>query len=173
MRSPKKPPAREIWIANASPIIVLAKAGHLALLDAGPAEVLIPRQVVSEIAAGPPGDPARAALESGWGRIVTCSRVPESILEWGLGPGEAAVVALAMEREGACALLDDAQARRCAQAHGVPVLGTLGAIVRAKKAGSIESAAKIIEDLRQSGLYLDDHVVTAALVAAGEESPMP
>ena len=173
MRSPKNSPVREIWILNASPIIVLAKAGHLALLDATPAQILIPRQVASEITAGPPGDPARAALESGWGRIVTCSRVPESVLEWGLGPGEASVVALAMEQEGARALLDDAQARRCAQAHGVSVLGTLGAIVRAKKAGSIESAAKVIEDLRRSGLYLDDKIVTAAVVAAGEESPMP
>ncbi len=56
---------RDTWIVNASPLISLAKIGHLDLLRSGDREVLIPSAVAEEILSGPAGDPASVALTAG------------------------------------------------------------------------------------------------------------
>jgi predicted nucleic acid-binding protein len=45
-------------VLNASPLIILARAGYLDLLGKLVSPVVIPRAVAMEINAGPPEDPA-------------------------------------------------------------------------------------------------------------------
>ena len=47
------------WIANASPIIVLARLGEADLLLRLPSELVIPAAVAAEVTAGPADDPGR------------------------------------------------------------------------------------------------------------------
>jgi predicted nucleic acid-binding protein len=148
---------------NASPVITLAKAGHLALLTELADEVLLPDAVVSELLAAATSDPARQAIARGWGNHISIMDVPAVVLEWGLGVGEAAVIAAALENQERTAVLDDAQGRKCARALGVPVMGTLGVVLRAKKMGHVPFATNILRDLRDAGLYLDPATITAAL----------
>lgn len=93
--------------------------------------------------------------------------VPESIAEWGLGKGESAVLALALALE-ATAVLDDRSARRCASALGVPVIGTFGVIIRAKKRGLIAAAQPVIRSVIDAGLYYDDQSIRTLLSSVGE-----
>ncbi|HEV2852503.1 MAG TPA: DUF3368 domain-containing protein [Thermoanaerobaculia bacterium] len=116
MSSSLKP--TETWIVNASPIITMAKTGQLLLFDQL-ASVVVPGAVADEILKGPPSDPGRKALENGWGRLASPVAIPEAVLEWGLGAGESAVLALALERPDCSAVLDDGAARRCARALGL------------------------------------------------------
>ena len=158
----------DIWVVNASPVIALAKAGRLQLLQELCDELLLPEAVAAEILAGPPSDPARQAIQGGWGTAVAAQIIPPELLEWGLGPGETAVLAVASERGPGTAVLDDAAARTCAKALGVPVIGTLGVVLRAKKRGFLASAADVLKALRSAGLHLDDAVVGPALESIGE-----
>ena len=57
----------EIWIVNASPIIVLAKIDKRDLLSTSGRIVMVPEAVAREILQAPAQDAARRALESGWG----------------------------------------------------------------------------------------------------------
>jgi predicted nucleic acid-binding protein len=158
----------DVWVVNASPIIALAKVGHLHLLKDLCKELLVPDVVASEVLAGPPSDPARLAFERGWGSaVVPCPIVPE-LLEWGLGPGETAVLAVARERKSATAVLDDSAARTCAKALGVQVIGTVGVVLRARKEAIIPSAANVLESLRAQGLWLDNNTIRAAVEGVGE-----
>jgi len=75
----------EVFVVNASPVITLAKAGHLALLTGLADTIFLPTAVVVEVLAGPESDPARRALEGGWGTRVPVSSMPSVVLEWGLG----------------------------------------------------------------------------------------
>ena len=53
---------------------------------------------------------------------------------------------------------------------GIPVVGTLGVVLRGKKRGLVDSAAEIIRALRQAGLYIDDKFVRTVLKqAVGED----
>ncbi|MCP3958713.1 MAG: hypothetical protein GY719_12740 [bacterium] len=57
----------EIWVVNASPVIALAKVDHLHLLTNLSPDVRLPEPVAVELMAGAASDPARQAIESGWG----------------------------------------------------------------------------------------------------------
>jgi predicted nucleic acid-binding protein len=166
-----KPGSGEVWVVNASPVISLAKAGGLALLPELAEAVFLPEPVAEEILAGSPADPARRALEERWLQRASPAGVPDRILEWGLGAGESAVLALVLERPGCTAVLDDAAARTCARALGLPLLGTLGIVLRARRAGLIPSAAQLLRSLRQAGLYLDDGILRETLARVGETWP--
>ena len=77
----------EVFVVNASPIITLAKAGHLALLTQLADSIVVPDAVVVEVLLGPESDPARRALAGGWGTRVPVHSMPAAVLEWGLGWG--------------------------------------------------------------------------------------
>jgi predicted nucleic acid-binding protein len=161
----------EVWIVNASPVITLAKIGQLRLLEELAAELVMPEAVAGEILAGPGDDPARKQVAAGWGAKASAARVPDAVLEWGLGAGESAVLALALERTGATAVLDDASARTAARSLGVALIGTIGVVMRAKAQGRIASAARLIGELQAAGLHVDTAVIRAALGQIGEEWP--
>ena len=156
----------DTWVADASPVITLAKAGQLNLLTPADSELLLPEAVVAEILAGPASDPARQALEAGWGHRVSPRSMPTPVLEWSLGAGETSVLAIALEHAGSVAILDDAEARMCARTLGVPCIGTLGVVLRAKQSGHIPSAATVLRALRAAGLFLDDTLLKKALQCA-------
>lgn len=65
-------------------------------------------------------------------------------------------------------VLDDLMARRCARAHGLFVIGTLGILLRAKRLGILPSARPLVEQLRRSGMYLDERLLQSVLVELGE-----
>lgn len=162
----------EVWVVDASPVITLAKAGCLDLLEQLSTDLLIPLPVRDEILEGPPSDPARKALRSGWGQVVASGSMPEAVLEWGLGAGESSVLALTLAEPGRTAILDDAAARACARTLGARHIGTLAVVLRAKQARLIESAANVMVMLREAGLRLDEGTLRTALERIGERWPV-
>ena len=156
----------EVWISNASPLILLAQAGALSVLERLPGRVVIPEAVAAEVLAGPADDPARRQLAEGWGERRAVTPDPQ-LVEWGLGSGETAVISLA-RASGAVALLDDRAARRAAKAIGVQTLVTLGIVIRAKRAGLIDSATQLIHQLQDTGLWVAPDILAEARRLAGE-----
>ena len=125
----------DVLVVNASPVIVLAKAGHIGLLDALAREILLPASVAGEIVAGPSDDPARRLVEGGWGKRLRVESIPTSIMEWSLGPGESDVLAVASRTPSSEAVLDDGHARSCARAPGIPVVARSASSCARKGAG--------------------------------------
>lgn len=54
----------DLWVVNASPLIVFGKIGQLDLLTRLAREVVVPQVVATEIIAGPENDVARLAVEA-------------------------------------------------------------------------------------------------------------
>ena len=90
------------------------------------------------------------------------------IEKWGLGDGESAVLTLAHSTPRAVAILDDLAGRKCASALGIPVRGTLGLVLVAKRQGLISHARPILEDLIRGGMYLARPILDEALRRVGE-----
>jgi predicted nucleic acid-binding protein len=85
---------QEIWVINALPLILLGKMGRTDLLLHLARQVIVPRAVFSEVAAGSAGDAAmEAALEWAIPRVQDDILVPASISGWDLGAGESQVLA--------------------------------------------------------------------------------
>ena len=156
-------------VANSTPIIALAKIGRLDLLRPLYGEVAIPRAVYDEVTAKE--DAAAQAVDSSveW-LLVEDAPEPDaaSLLRARLHAGEVETIMLARRDGAALVVIDDNAAKRTARYLGLPVTGTLGVIVAAKRAGLLDSARDAVADLREIGFYMSDVVVDMALAAAGE-----
>jgi len=130
---------------------------------------MVPLAVVAELAAGRTQGvdlPDPATLNWMILRSPSALRVPP--LATGLGPGETEVLALVLELPDTVAVLDDALARRVAQAHGISFTGTLGLLIDAKRAGLIAAAGPLLDQLQALGFRLSTRTRRVVLRWAGE-----
>jgi predicted nucleic acid-binding protein len=84
-----------------------------------------------------------------------------------LGAGESQVIAhgLAGAR---WVVLDDRAARRCAVAHGLPVIGSLGVVLRAKRHGVVDEAKPWVTKLFAAGMFVETQLLANALASVQE-----
>lgn len=159
----------ERCVVNASPLIFLSRAGHVKLLRTSAAHVVVPQPVSDEIRARGADDVTAQSLNSErWLEITESPPIPVGIMQWGLGPGESAVLAESLHRAGTCVVIDDFAARKCAAALGIPVIGTLGIVLRARKQGVIPAARPVMEDLLRGGMFLSRSLLERTLALVGE-----
>jgi len=158
----------EAWVVNASPLILFSRIDRLDLIERLAPAILIPNAVIEEVRAGQDKDrTAATALEWAGRYRLEHMAVAASIEHWDLGPGEAQVIAQCVGGSR-WAVLDDRAARRCAAAHNMPVIGTLGIVLRAKKNRQIESARSLVKELTAAGMFLADEFVDRVLASIGE-----
>jgi predicted nucleic acid-binding protein len=157
------------WVVNASPVILLAKAGAIDLLSQLPQELVVPASVATELSHGPSADPARTWLEGPGRQFVRPDlAVTTEIAAWDLGMGETAVLNWAYQRREFEVIVDDRAARKCGQIFGLKVRGTLGVVLAGKVRGLIPNARPVCETLLQSGLHIHPQFMDAALRLVGE-----
>lgn len=155
-----------VVVSDAGPLISLGRLDLLALLPKLFAQVQVPTAVLEECMARPDNaDTLRiqAALGQRW--LVACDALP--IVRDGLDPGECAAIGRALQI-GAGLLADDHAARQCALELGLHVIGTLGVLVLAKRAGYLSAIKPLVERLRAGGQRLSHAAVSQALAAANE-----
>ena len=157
------------WVANASPLILLGKAGRLSLRTGLCDELIVPERVVAEVGSKPDGRDTIESLRAGPGvRFEDERPVGPDIDRWDLGPGESQVLEVGRAIGDVRTVLDDREARRCAAALGVPTIGTLGVVLRAKRKGVIPMAGPVLDEVRRAGLYVSQDLVDRALEHLGE-----
>ncbi len=163
--------ARKVVLADASPLIALARVGGLAWLRRLFKTISITQEVREEaVGSGElPGAAAiAAAVRQGWIRVVPEQRSEAPLPQF--GPGEASTLRAAVALgAGSLVLLDDLRARREAQRLGIAMTGTAGVVVEARQAGLISAVKPVFEQLTQEGFLLGDVLVEAILAELGEK----
>jgi predicted nucleic acid-binding protein len=156
-------------VCNTSPLQYLHQLGLLHLLPALAPEVIVPPAVAEELAAGRKAGievPEVERLE--WievRRPVSLAALP---LVTDLGPGESQALALALETPGTRVIVDDSLARRTAESLHIPLTGTLGVLLAAKRRGLITEIAPILDHLQALRFRVSPATRTAVLKLAGE-----
>jgi len=147
----------------------LHQIGQLRILQALVGSIIVPPSVQAELDIGIAKGLDLPKLENlSWVRIQVPISAKAEPLITDLGPGESQVLMLALEMPGSIALLDDALARRIATAKGIPIKGTLGLLLDAKRAGHLESVELSIDRLQELGFRLAKQTREAVLKLAGE-----
>jgi predicted nucleic acid-binding protein len=155
---------------NASPLIVLANAGHGGLLRAVANQIIVPTLVADEIQRrGDDDSTVRFLLSAPWLEVIPSIAIPAEVSAWDLGPGESALLAWGLQNAEVELIIDDRQARHCAQTLTLKTRGTLSIVVRAKKIGMIVAVRPIVEDLRRAGIYISEPLINSVLRIVGEQ----
>jgi predicted nucleic acid-binding protein len=161
--------AHRQWVVNASPLILLGKIGHLALLGALADQLTVPRAVADEIGVKPDGGATLQAVSGVASFVIVENEVATlEILGWDLVAGETQMLAHALAHEAERVDIDDLEARRCAKAKGLGIIGTLGTVGRARANGLIDQVEPVVRRLRETGLYASDELVRRLLNEVGE-----
>jgi len=83
--------------------------------------------------------------------------------------GEAQAIALFSEIKADFILLDDLKGRKYADSQGLPLAGTVGILITAKKKGLIPELRPVLEILKTQRIRLSDDVFRKALMLANEK----
>ncbi len=156
-------------ICNTSPLQYFHQLGRLYLLPRLVKQLIVPSAVAAELAAGRREGvdlPDPEALP--WIMLRKPRSQAVLPLMTDLGPGETAVLALALESGDAIVVLDDKLARRHAERLGLRFTGTLGLLLDAKRGGHIEAVAPLLDELQDLGFRLSPTTRQAVLQLAHE-----
>ncbi len=157
------------WVMNASPVILLSRVGLIGLVPSLCRKLSIPSGVIAEVSRGVAADAGRTWLQAkGSAYIVSVPALSPEMTGWNGGPGEAEVISYALQQGGASVVLDDLAARRMARRLGLPLIGSVGVILRAKEQGLVPKVRPFLEKLRGGGGYLSENILQQALKKAGE-----
>jgi predicted nucleic acid-binding protein len=160
-----------LLVADSGPLIALARLDLLALPARYFDSVLVTASVWEEVTRSPKGSETERlalALEGGHMALVDDPlEVAEAILQAGLDVGERNSIAYGLGM-GTTVLIDEKRGRRVAEALGVPVIGTLGLLLRGREEGVLPSLRASVEALQASGYFLSADLVDRVLAEFGE-----
>jgi predicted nucleic acid-binding protein len=92
-----------------------------------------------------------------------------STLALTLDEGEAEAIALSLEYSSCRLMIDEIEGRRVARNLKVPVVGTLGILLKARREGFIASMSEEVRALRQkAGFFISPQLERDFLREAGE-----
>lgn len=135
----------KVFVFNASPIILLGKAGLLKTVSPLADLWIVPEKVVSEVEAKKPVSAYLSDLNHY--EIEFAEQLDPLVMSWDLGAGESEVLTIALKKAGATVVLDDLLARKCAKLLKLPLIGSIGLLVKARRIGLIDSVSPEIEKL--------------------------
>jgi len=165
------PPPEPLIICDASPLILLAKISHADLALKLAEEVWIPDVVWDEIIHKSGAQPEIPILIYLFSQHVRKSdEAVRKAFQTQVDAGEAAALALALKHPLALLLMDDRRGRLLAANQGLRCTGTLGLLMRAKRAGLVQALRPLLQSLRLHGMFLTAELENETLRAAGEES---
>ncbi|MCB0086480.1 MAG: DUF3368 domain-containing protein [Caldilineaceae bacterium] len=161
-----------IVVADSTPLIALARIGRLKLLKSLYGELIIPDAVFDEVVhSGKDRAGVTQVQKAEWiKRQSVDNEVAVQLLRERLDRGESEAIILALELEADLLLIDEMKGRRIAEAQGIAVTGTVGAIVAAKRQNVIDSVQPLLDDLRHNEFRLSDELYKIALAMADEEN---
>lgn len=162
---------KAVIVADAGPLIALAKIDQVTLLPALFAEVHIPAYVLQEAAGNilMPGAAAVRAFADAHATIHDDSVDPVvQRLCVEIDAGEAQAIALAQSLRCGV-LIDDLLGRGVAKRMGLPVIGVLGVLLQAKRAGHIAAIRPSLDALVLARYRVSDTLIAAVLKQANEQ----
>lgn len=156
-------------VANTSPLLYLHQVGCLKVLQQLYGTVVVPSAVQEELEVGKrQGIDVPDVSSLSWIHIrpVASAAFVPAVVD--LGQGEAEVLALGLEIADSLLILDDQLARRIADLYDLRYTGTLGVLVKAKRAGFLSTVSAVVTAMRERGMWLSEAIVRDALRLSGE-----
>jgi predicted nucleic acid-binding protein len=160
-----------IIVSDTTPISELAKVDHLDLLPKLFGKVVIPQGVFDELQVGT-HPAAKLVQDLSWLEVVTVNNqqlVRELQQSFKLDLGESEAIALAEEIDASQLLIDERAARKVAMTRKLPLIGTVGVLLLAKRRGLLDSVKDVLDEMQAQGMRISDHLYVQVLTLVQEK----
>jgi predicted nucleic acid-binding protein len=160
-----------IVLADASPLITLARARYFELLHEFYGEIVVSREVHDEVAvagAGLPG--ADEVRQANWIRVrssPTESSPEVTAACGGLGAGESSIICLAFGLTADLVLIDEERARRAAKSVGLAIAGSIAILERGSRLNRVVDLRAVYLSLLEQGIRYDRELLNQSLGRLG------
>jgi predicted nucleic acid-binding protein len=162
-----------IVVSDSSPLITLARARQLELLDQFFGAIIIPPEVHNEVVVAGAGLPGGEEVgRSPWIRARTHSLDPQEELKIacsGLGAGEQSAIYAASMLDADLVLIDEQRGRRIAKNFGLNVTGSIAILEHGAKVGKVANLRLVYQSLLDQGIRFDTKLLDASLAKLGLE----
>ena len=157
-------------ISNSTPLIALKKIEKLELLYKIYGEIIIPYGVYEEvILESSVKEPHDFIKESGFIKIMKIrNQEAKRLFSTSLHKGEVEIMILAVEVKANLCIIDDLLARRYAKYNNLNITGTIGVLLKAKELCIITKIRPIMDELIDSGVYIDSKLYNKVVEISGE-----
>ncbi len=158
-----------IVVSDATPLITLMKAHQLNVLNKLFGDVIIPNAVYHELTSNELfSEEAVLIQNSPFIRVVHIENTNAvSILRRaaGLDLGESEAIVYADEQQADLLLMDEFQGRRVATDMGLKIMGSIGVLVNAFRAGILtaQETEAALERIRQANRHISERLIQDAL----------
>lgn len=159
-----------IIVSDTTPFSNLLQIGELELLSKLYQQIIIPTTVFSELKIlERRGFSIQDGITVGW-IIIQAPQSYDLVNELlaTLDPGESEAIALAIELQADYLLMDEKEGRQEARTRSIPIIGTLGILLAAKKEGLITNVQSKMDALRRINYWISEELYQQVLVLAGE-----
>ena len=159
-----------IIVSDTTPISELTKVGQLDLLPQLFGMVVIPQAVFDELSVGK-HPAAKIVVDLTWLEVRTvANRQLVSMLQESLylDLGESEAIALAEELGADQLLIDELAARRIATERKLPVIGTVGVLLLAKRQQLLGEIKPVLDEMRKRGTRISERLYEQVLTLAQE-----
>lgn len=157
-------PETDELVINTGPLLALiAGTGNLSVLELLYKRVLVPLEVCQELEEG--GVSGFGLNEFRQSKFITKQSKLLNItpfLQSSLDIGEASVIQLALDKNIHTVCIDESIGRRIARLNRLKLTGSIGILIRAKKAGCDLSMHDVIKRMQSKGIYLSQKVIDFA-----------
>ncbi|KHG41617.1 MAG: DUF3368 domain-containing protein [Aphanizomenon flos-aquae KM1D3_PB] len=149
-----------IIVSDTTPISELAKVNHLDLLPKLFGKVTITQGVFDELQVGE--HPAAKLVQNlSWLEVATVDN--QQVVK------ESEAIALAEEIGASQLLIDEKAARKVAMARKLPLIGTVGVLLLAKRRGVLASVKDVLDEMQAQGMRISDRLYVQVLTLAQEK----
>lgn len=157
-------------VSNAGPLIALSRIGRLDILFELYSTIVVPNAVFAEVTHDPDMPGAAEIRQAQQISVVSVAQPAQvtRLLFW-LDQGESEAIVLAQEL-GATLLIDERKARTISAALGIPLTGTVGVLLEAKRSGIVSQIQPLLDNMLLAGVRLSTRLYNNALKLAGESS---
>lgn len=158
-------------IVNTTPLIALCHVGQLDVLKKIYGEVLIPPAVYQELSEKKESLCKKQVDNSlNWIHVEKIeNQMAKSMFKAQLHDGEVEVKILAKEKNADLVIIDDANAKKHAKYLKLPVTGTLGVLIKAKRQGYIRELKPIIQEMIDKNIYISENLTKLCLEQVNEK----
>ena len=158
-------------IVNTTPLIALCHVGQLDILKKLYGGIMIPQAVYGELSEKKESICKKQVDDAlDWIRVEKIeNEMAKSMFKTQLHDGEVEVMILAKEKNSDIVIIDDANAKKHAKYLKLPVTGTFGVLIKAKRQGHISELKPIIQQMIDKNIYISEKLMKLCLEQVNEE----